>query len=64
MNLVVDKNCDEPSRGTICKKVVFVGFRKSAVRILMFSLEIMKGHSKIILRVIFHIDGDFNNSRE
>ena len=39
-------------------------FRKSAVRISKYFVEIMKGQSKIIFQVIFHIDGDFNNSRK
>ena len=38
-------------------------FCKSAVRISMYFGEIMKGQS-VIFQVIFHIDGDFNNSRK
>ena len=38
-------------------------FRKSSVRISMYFGEIKKGQS-IIFQVIFHIDGDFNNSRK
>ena len=39
-------------------------FRKNAFRISKPFGEIMKGHSKLIVQVIFHINGDFNNSRE
>ena len=39
-------------------------FRKSAFRISKPFGEIMKGHSKIIVQVIFDINGAFNNSRE
>ena len=39
-------------------------FRKSAVQISKLFGEIMKGKSKIIVHVIFHIDGDFNNLRK
>ena len=39
-------------------------FRESAFRISKPFGEIMKGHSKIIVQLIFNISGDFNNSRE
>ena len=37
-------------------------YRKSTVRISKFFLEGIKDQSKIVFQVIFHIDGDFNNS--
>ena len=39
-------------------------FRKSAVWILKHLGKIIKEQSKIILQVIFHVNGDFNNSRK
>ena len=50
-----------PSRVPLVKKG---RFRENAVRISKFFVEIMKGQSKIIVLVIFHIDGDFNNLRK
>ena len=39
-------------------------FYKSAVWISKHFGKIIKDQSKIILQVIFHINGDFNNSRK
>ena len=39
-------------------------FPKSAVWISKHFGKIIKDQSKIILQVIFHINGDFNNSRK